>query len=85
MIAEKLDITVLAFGIAKEILGKSSIQFKVEEGEHVGGLKQKLTRAYPEFQKLVSFSVAVNQEYQEDNFILSANDEVAIIPPVSGG
>ena len=29
--------------------------------------------------------VAVNQEYQEHDYVLAADDEVALIPPVSGG
>ena len=32
-----------------------------------------------------SLVAAVNQEYQDLNFVLRDNDEVAFIPPVSGG
>ena len=40
---------------------------------------------YPDFTKLRSFSIAVNEEYQNDDFVLNSNDEIVILPPVSGG
>ena len=40
---------------------------------------------FPDFEKLRSLVIAVNEEYQEDGFILSEKDEIVIIPPVSGG
>lgn len=85
MISEKIEISVLAFGIAKDILGASSLKFTIGIGEAVGDLKRKIISQHPEFEKLTSFSVAVNQEYQEDDYVLNSTDEVAIIPPVSGG
>lgn len=80
-----MKINLLAFGIAKEILGASESDFPVSEELTIQELKKQLTAAFPDFKKLVKFQIAVNQEYQTDDFILSANDEVAIIPPVSGG
>jgi molybdopterin synthase sulfur carrier subunit len=80
-----MDINILAFGIAKDILGGSSVQFNIDQGGDIEALKKKMITVYPDFLKLASFSVAVNQEYQEDTYVLSEQDEVAIIPPVSGG
>ena len=40
---------------------------------------------YPEFAKLKSLSFAVGENYQDDSYALHENDEVVIIPPVSGG
>ncbi|MBT2163289.1 MoaD/ThiS family protein [Zobellia barbeyronii] len=78
---------VLLFGIAKDIVGRSSFRF--EEGDEmpksVSELKQKLNNSFPDFGKLSSLAVAVNSEYAEDAKILSKGDEIAIIPPVSGG
>lgn len=75
------------FGIAKDIVGKSEIRFSDTEAlpDSVGGLKQFLASTYPEFGKLSSMAVAVNSEYAADTVSLSQNDEIAIIPPVSGG
>ena len=78
-------IDILAFGIAKDILGLSETTMHLEQNLTISELKSKLTERFPEFEKLRSFSLAVNQEYQEDDFMIKANDEIAIIPPVSGG
>lgn len=78
---------VLLFGIAKDIVGKSS--FCLPEDEifpvSVSELKERLKRMFPEFAKLSSLAVAVNSAYAEDNERLNKGDEIAIIPPVSGG
>ncbi|MGB3151633.1 MAG: MoaD/ThiS family protein [Maribacter sp.] len=78
---------VLFFGIAKDIVGASQMAFSSESvvPETVGALKKHLVRTYPEFSRLTSMAVAVNSEYAQDNVPLKRNDEVAVIPPVSGG
>jgi molybdopterin converting factor subunit 1 len=81
----RMKINVLAFGIAKDILGYTSSDIIVEDRSSIAELKKKLTDTYPKFEALAKFDIAVNQEYQEDGYILNSNDEVAIIPPVSGG
>ena len=79
-----MNVNVLAFGIAKDIFGKSSINVEID-GETTGGLKQTLEHQYPRLKQLASYMVAVNNEYASDNAILTERDEIAIIPPVSGG
>lgn len=78
---------VLLFGIAKDIVGKSSFRFEGEDALplSVSELKGKLKQAFPELKKLSSLAVAVNSEYAEDDQVLKNGDEVALIPPVSGG
>lgn len=80
-------MTILLFGIAKDIVGSSSIIFNDVEvaPKSVYTLKEQLKISYPEFQKLSSLAIAVNSEYAEDDVVLNATDEIAIIPPVSGG
>lgn len=79
---------VLLFGIAKDIVGQSEIQISVEDDAlpvTVKEMKNLMIRKFPDFGKLSSFAVAVNSEYAQDDVILNGNDEIAIIPPVSGG
>lgn len=78
---------VLLFGIAKDIVGQSEIQISREDTlpNSVQELKEFMIRKFPGFGKLSSFAVAVNSEYALDNVALNTNDEIAIIPPVSGG
>ncbi len=80
-----MKINLIAFGIAKDILKAKQLEFKVKPGDTISALKQKLFESYPDFSKLKSLSFAVGENYQEDSYLLSENDEVVIIPPVSGG
>lgn len=78
---------VLLFGIAKDIVGKSQLEFSETDKvpSSVSELKKLISEAYPEFSKLSSLAVAVNSEYARDDVLLNSADEIAIIPPVSGG
>ncbi|WP_036153379.1 MULTISPECIES: MoaD/ThiS family protein [Maribacter] len=79
-------MNVLFFGITKDIVGSSEINFSDEfKPVNVAELKKQLIDSYPEFSKLNSLAVAVNSEYADDNVTLIGNEEIAIIPPVSGG
>ncbi|HET8735816.1 MAG TPA: MoaD/ThiS family protein [Pricia sp.] len=78
---------VLLFGIARDIVGEGSFRFDAGESApgSVSDLKEKLKNIFPEFRKLSSLAVAVNSTYAEDGYRLKDGDEIAIIPPVSGG
>lgn len=78
-------IRILAFGIAKEITGSATMSMGVNENITVEALKERLKEAYPELRRLSAFMIAVNGEYAVPGTILTATDEIAIIPPVSGG
>jgi molybdopterin converting factor subunit 1 len=80
-----MKVNVLAFGIAKDIFGGSSIDVELPEDGTTVNLKQLLEGRYPKLKHLVSYMVAVNNEYAQDEGILTERDEIAIIPPVSGG
>lgn len=80
-----MKIDILAFGIAKDIINGSTLGVEIQDGTTVGDLKMKLISQFPDFEKLRSLSIAVNEEYREDDFVLSERDEIVIIPPVSGG
>ncbi len=80
-----MKIQVLGFGIVKEIFSSSSIVQEVPEQTTVFHLKQELERQFPEIKKLRSYFIAVNQEYAGDHVEIASTDEIAVIPPVSGG
>lgn len=80
-----MQITILAFGIAKDIIGGSSLEIQLPAGATVSTLKTNLSRQFPDFQRLASLSVAVNTEYAGDDQPLHERDEIVLIPPVSGG
>lgn len=78
-------VEVLAFGIAKDIFGGATTEVAYADQMTVATLKEQLEAQYPQLKELASYMVAVNEVYAEDDVILSAKDEIAIIPPVSGG
>ncbi|WP_152270746.1 MoaD/ThiS family protein [Agriterribacter humi] len=80
-----MKTTILTFGIAKEIFNGASKEMNLKDGITVAELKNSLEAAYPEMKKLHSYLIAVNNEYAEDDLVLDSADEIAIIPPVSGG
>jgi molybdopterin converting factor subunit 1 len=80
-----MKVNVLAFGIAKDIFGGSSVEVELPENGSTQNLKQSLEELYPRLKHLASYMVAVNNEYAQDEGILTEQDEIAIIPPVSGG
>jgi molybdopterin synthase sulfur carrier subunit len=76
---------VLAFGIAKEIMGGGTAEVPVSKGMTVGVLKAAMELQYPALKNLTSFALAVNGEYASADVVINESDELAIIPPVSGG
>lgn len=80
-----MKIKILAFGITKDILGASEKELEVQDDLNVGQLKEKLESDFPQLVKLKSYFIALNEEYAEDDQVITNTDEIAIIPPVSGG
>lgn len=76
---------IKAFGISREIIGSKLLEIEVPEGYPVSDLKKDLFKKYPTLVKLRSLYVAVNNEYAEEQSVLREGDEIALIPPVSGG
>jgi molybdopterin synthase sulfur carrier subunit len=76
---------ILAFGIAREIIGGAMIEIQLAENATVTDLKFLLMNQYPRLNQLNSLLIAVNMEYAQPHQILQDCDEIALIPPVSGG
>lgn len=79
-----MEVNVLAFGIAKEIFGTNHLTIEFE-GNTSEELRLDLEKKYPRLKQLPAYMIAVNSEYACDNSEIKCNDEIAIIPPVSGG
>ena len=78
-------VSVLLFGITRDLTGQSAVSVPLTEGASVEDLLSQLYRDYPTLAGIRSILVAVNGEYAEMNQLLSQRDEIALIPPVSGG
>jgi molybdopterin synthase sulfur carrier subunit len=81
----QMKVNILAFGVTKEIFGGASIEMDLENETTVAELKNRIEAAYPEMKDLSSCMIAVNDEYAKDDMIIHPEDEIAVIPPVSGG
>ena len=80
-----MDIKVVAYGIAKDIINGSEMTISLKDSASIGDLKLRLLALYPDFIDLASLSFAVEEEYQDDDYLLENDQTVVIIPPVSGG
>jgi MoaE-MoaD fusion protein len=81
-----MHVRVLFFGRLKDIVGKSVEDAELSEGARVEDLFARYGRSFPELAQFRASVVAsVNQEFAEWRAPLSSGDEVAFLPPVSGG
>ena len=75
----------MLFGVARDIVGDKVLDLTLPDHENVEGLMDKIKEQYPRFGDLKSLLIAVNDEYATKEKVLTSNDEIALIPPVSGG
>lgn len=73
------------FGITKDIVGSNVTEIVMSQSADVQAVLGELKTNYPKLKHIKSLLMAVNNEYAELDLILSENDEIALIPPVSGG
>lgn len=79
-------LKVKLFAQARQIVGSPQVEIPWSDGASVWQLKNELMRLHPALRPLVPrLLIAVNNEYAQDDAGISAADEVACFPPVSGG
>lgn len=77
---------VLFFGMLREAAGKSSEEIELPDGASLRDVLRRYESQMPRFRdSTASLAVAVNQQYTGPDTKLKANDEIALLPPVSGG
>ncbi|MEH7251482.1 MULTISPECIES: molybdopterin converting factor subunit 1 [Bacillaceae] len=74
---------VLFFAHLRDAVGEEFLKIEAA-GKTVGDLKAELTLRY-DLPKLDTVMTAVNEEFAQDDEVIQAGDEIAFIPPVSGG
>ena len=81
-----MRVTVLFFGVLKEMLASESQTLDLPQGATVDAVLGHFRELMPLQPKLWStLAVAVNQSYARGSCLLRDGDEVALLPPVSGG
>lgn len=80
-----MKVSVLLFALYRERMGTSQIEIELSDRATSVELMTRLRKEYPSLPILDSVLIAVNSEYVDSDAPLHDGDEVAIIPPVSGG
>ena len=81
-----MRLTIHLFAAAKQRAGASRWELELPDSATVAVVKAELGRVCPDLAPLLGSSrMAVNGEYATDDQSLTESDELAVIPPVSGG
>ena len=81
-----MKIRLLLFSSAADLAGFREREIERDDFTAAGGILEYLSSVNPEFVKWNPYlRLAVNRTYVENNHELNEGDEVAVIPPVSGG
>lgn len=81
-----MRVNILFFGMLKELAGRASETIDVAEGASVADVLRHYESQIPRLKDaLPSLALAVNQQYSGPETKLKPDDEIALLPPVSGG
>jgi molybdopterin converting factor subunit 1 len=79
-------VTVRLFARLRDIAGASELAREIAPGSTIGSVWRQLASEYPDLTPYgQSISSAVNTDYARMDTKLSDGDEIAFLPPVSGG
>jgi molybdopterin synthase catalytic subunit len=81
-----MRLRVLFFGMLKDLVGRPSEDIDLPDGSDLGAVFERYASRFPRLRELAPSIVAArNQEFAELSAVLTDGDEVAFLPPVSGG
>ena len=81
-----MQVRVLFFGVLKDLAARSTDTLELPDGAVAGDVLRHYERHVPSGNTMLSsVAISVNQEYSSPETRLHAGDEVALLPPVSGG
>ena len=79
-------IKVRLFANLRELVGEKQITITVPSGVTVGYLNNEILKKYPQLKSFSNkFVTSVNCKVTTGNTIITSSDEIALLPPVSGG
>lgn len=80
----KIDLRLYAS--IKDVLGKDRIDIDWTKNMTVGDLRKQLDASYPILSIVnARFSISVNRKPVDDSELIRNTDEIAVLPPISGG
>lgn len=81
-----MKLTVRLFAMVRDSAGDGTLDLDLPESATIAMVRDELVARLPELASLSgNLRFAVNAEYAGDEMVVKASDEIACIPPVSGG
>ncbi|MCS7002778.1 MAG: MoaD/ThiS family protein [Dehalococcoidia bacterium] len=81
-----MTLTVLLFAGARDAVGQSSVTVQVRDNATIAEVAVALATQFPSLARLAQIGrYAVNHDYASADTPVAPDDEIALIPPVSGG
>jgi len=79
-------VKVKFFASCRELAGTSSIDLELSDASTTNDLVIMIQRLFPSLHNITGeVSIAVNKKYVKEPVVLKSGDEIALIPPISGG
>ncbi|HZL69843.1 MAG TPA: MoaD/ThiS family protein, partial [Candidatus Limnocylindrales bacterium] len=81
-----MQVRVLYLGMLRDLAGREREVVQLSDGARLSDLYAELQQRMPKLQDFRNaIALSINYEYSDGAATLHDNDEVALIPPVSGG
>ncbi len=85
-VSDYAKIKIRLFAILREVVGEKEITITVPTGVTVSCLNDEIFKKYPQLKSFKNkFVTSVNCKTKSSDTIISSSDEIALLPPVSGG
>jgi sulfur-carrier protein len=81
-----VNVRVQMFAVARQLSGRDAVQLELPIGVTLRDLRVALAAEVPALEQLMPHLLfAINADYASDETLITASDDIACIPPVSGG
>ena len=81
-----MKVKLLFFASLKDIAGRRELEMELDDASTLQQVTEKLASLYPEIGLMQnSVRIAINQEFADEDSSLNNGDEIAFLPPMSGG
>ncbi|MBS3790749.1 MAG: molybdopterin converting factor subunit 1 [Candidatus Thermoplasmatota archaeon] len=84
--SEESEVLVKFFASARDIVGKKDLKMEIQQNWKVEDVLETIFKKYPELEEMEDqLLISVNKDRTKKNEVLKDGDEIAVMPPVTGG